>query len=89
MIVAHDCENKQLKGAFSLNCSSDTQSQLLSASAGIDVRCRIISNPKKKKKKKRGGCIYPVFLNMFGYVSHALLWFLCEFIIFHHSFGNE
>ncbi len=43
MIVARDCENKQLKGPFSLSCSSDTQSQLLSASTGIDVSRRVIS----------------------------------------------
>lgn len=59
MIVAHDCENKQLKGPFSLNCSSDTQSQLLSASAGIDVRCRIISNPKKKEEEEARGMYIP------------------------------
>ena len=43
MIVARDCENKQLKGPFSLSCSSDTQSQLLSAAAGMDVSRRVIS----------------------------------------------
>lgn len=42
MIVARDCENKQLKGPFSLSCSSDTQSQLLSASTGVDVSGRVI-----------------------------------------------
>lgn len=44
MIVECDCENKHLKGPFSLSCGSDTQSQSLSASRGIDVSRRLISH---------------------------------------------
>ena len=45
MIVAHDCENKQLKGPFSISCSSDTQSQLLSASIGIHLSIEVYFLP--------------------------------------------